>query len=499
MKNKLLYPKTLFLGLMLLCFMPLLSFDVFAQTIQFTSTSGSVNETDGSTSIEVSITGFSGFHICDVILQNGNSADINGFTTQTLFFLNPNPQTVPITITDDLLEEGAENLVFGFTNFTNATAGTPSQFTLTINDDEPNPDVIITEIMQNPNAVLDNDGEWFEIYNNGSTDVDINGWIVKDNDSDSIVINNGGTLTVNPGNFAVLSNNADGGTNGGITVVDYEYSGFTLANTVDEIVLTTSGETEIDRVEYDNGVTFPSVANGASMILLNFTLDNNVGANWGTSTEAYGLGDFGTPGSLGGEAALPVELFSFKGSAKANGVQLNWTTASETDNAGFTLLRNGVEVANFNNTNALKGQGTTSSHTRYSYVDQSATLGSYVYTLRSEDYSGLIHDYNMTVTVEVTELDGGVSVEPSYALDQNYPNPFNPSTTIKYTMKEAGEATLKVYDVLGRQVFEQTKVSVKGDNNSINFNASGLTSGMYFYQMTTEGFTSQMKRMILVK
>lgn len=498
MKNKLLYPKTLFLRLMLLCFMPLLSFDAFAQTIQFTSTSGSVNETDGSTSIEVSITGFSGFHICDVILQNGNSADINGFTTQTLFFLNPNPQTVPITITDDLLEEGAENLVFGFTNFTNATAGTPSQFTLTINDDEPNPDVIITEIMQNPNAVLDSDGEWFEIYNNGSTDVDINGWIVKDNDSDSIVINNGGPLTVNPGNFAVLSNNADGGTNGGITVVDYEYSGFTLANTVDEVVLTTSGETEIDRVEYDNGVTFPSVANGASMILLNFTLDNNVGANWGTSTEAYGLGDFGTPGSLGGEAALPVELSSFIGLAKANGVQLNWVTASETDNDGFILLRDGEVIASHTNTTELDGQGTKSGKTAYKYLDQSVELGTYTYTLRSEDISGLIHDYDFSVNVEVKELGDGSPDEISYALSQNYPNPFNPTTNIAFEMKKAGRATIQVYDMLGRMV-EQLSIDAQKGHNVTKFYGSNLTSGMYFYQMTTEGFTSQMKRMILVK
>ncbi len=354
--------------------------------------------------------------------------------------------------------------------------------------------IVITEIMLNPDAVSDANGEWFELYNPTGTDVDINTWVIFDDSFDLHQINNGGPLLVPAGDFLVLGSNADVGTNGGVTI-DYEYSSFTLNNTVDEIYLYTPTFSLIDEVQYN--ATFPNPT-GASMVLTNLTLDNNVGANWGTSTEAYGDGDFGTPGTLGSDSQLPVELTAFSGRATASGVQLNWTTASETDNAGFILLRNGVEVASFNNTNALKGQGTTSGHTKYNYLDQSATLGSYAYTLRSEDYSGLLHDYTMSVTIEVTELDGGAAVEPSYALDQNYPNPFNPTTNISFTMKESGSASIRVFDVLGRSVQTLTVNAQKGAN-VVNFDGSSLTSGMYFYQMTANGFSSSMKRMILVK
>jgi hypothetical protein len=348
--------------------------------------------------------------------------------------------------------------------------------------------------MLDPDAVLDADGEWFELYNPTGSDVDIDGWFILDDSFDLHQINNGGPLLVPAGGFLVLGSNADVGTNGGVTV-DYEYSSFTLDNTGDELYIYTPTFSLADEVQYN--ATFPNPT-GASMVLTELTLDNNVGANWGTSTEAYGDGDFGTPGSLGSDSQLPVELTAFSGRATASGVQLNWTTASETDNAGFVLLRNGVEVASFNNTNALKGQGTTSGNTRYSYLDQSATLGSYAYTLRSEDYSGLIHDYNMSVNVEVTELDGGAAVEPSYALDQNYPNPFNPSTNISFTMKESGSASINVFDVLGRSVQTLTVNAQKGAN-VVSFNGSNLTSGIYFYQMSANGFSSAMKRMILVK
>ncbi len=86
----------------------------------------------------------------------------------------------------------------------------------------------------------------------------------------------------------------------------------------------------------------------------------------------------------------------------------------------------------------------------------------------------------------------------SYELSQNYPNPFNPTTQIRYTLEKPGFVTLKIYDVLGRQV----KELVNGNQNSgvynVNFDASGLSSGIYMYQINTEGFQSS-KKMMLIK
>jgi predicted extracellular nuclease len=154
-------------------------------------------------------------------------------------------------------------------------------------------DLVINEIMQNPSAVADSAGEWFEIYNNTAAPVDLQGLTVSDNDIDSFTI--GTSVVVAPGGFAVLGNNASSGINGGVTV-DYQYpSNFFLGNSADELVIF-EGAVEIDRVEWDNGATFPD-PNGASMALNDTANDNNVGANWCTSTTEFGFGDKGTPGA----------------------------------------------------------------------------------------------------------------------------------------------------------------------------------------------------------
>ena len=86
------------------------------------------------------------------------------------------------------------------------------------------PELVINEIMQNPSAVGDDAGEWFEIHNPTGAAVDIDGWTIRDDGSDTHLINNGGPLLVPAGGYVVLGNNADSGTNGGVTV-DYSYNG----------------------------------------------------------------------------------------------------------------------------------------------------------------------------------------------------------------------------------------------------------------------------------
>jgi len=158
-------------------------------------------------------------------------------------------------------------------------------------------DIIVTEIMNNPSAVSDSEGEYFEVYNTTGSDIDLDGWTISDDGADSHVIDD--SLIVPAGGYAVLGNNADMGSNGGAPV-DYSYgSGWFLSNGGDEVILTDPSGTEIDRVEYDGGPNFPDPT-GASMNLdpmaLDFTSNDN-GSNWCTSTSAYGDGDLGTPGA----------------------------------------------------------------------------------------------------------------------------------------------------------------------------------------------------------
>lgn len=161
-------------------------------------------------------------------------------------------------------------------------------------------DIIITEIMKDPDAVSDTDGEYFEIYNTTGSAIDIEGWEIQDNFSDFHTINNGGPLLVPANGYLILGINNNSGTNGGVTV-DYQYSNYTLDNSDDEIALycdPLGSYIEVDRVEYDDGTNFPDPT-GASLNLDPGSFDhvsNDVGANWCESTSTYGSGDKGTPG-----------------------------------------------------------------------------------------------------------------------------------------------------------------------------------------------------------
>jgi photosystem II stability/assembly factor-like uncharacterized protein len=86
----------------------------------------------------------------------------------------------------------------------------------------------------------------------------------------------------------------------------------------------------------------------------------------------------------------------------------------------------------------------------------------------------------------------------SFALEQNYPNPFNPSTVIGYQLAVSSQTTLKVYDVLGREVATLVNERQAAGNHDVKFDASKLTSGIYFYRLTVGGYT-QTKKMLLVK
>ena len=85
-----------------------------------------------------------------------------------------------------------------------------------------------------------------------------------------------------------------------------------------------------------------------------------------------------------------------------------------------------------------------------------------------------------------------------FELDQNYPNPFNPSTRINYTVPTSSFINLKVYDILGNEVAVLVNEEKPAGNYEINFDASRLTGGVYFYQLTSNSFVDT-KKMILLK
>jgi hypothetical protein len=98
----------------------------------------------------------------------------------------------------------------------------------------------------------------------------------------------------------------------------------------------------------------------------------------------------------------------------------------------------------------------------------------------------------------ITETGNTSNIPGNYSLKQNYPNPFNPVTKIDYALPKNGFVTLKVYDMLGREVVSLVNETKAAGNYSVDFNASSLTSGVYFYRLEVNSFVDT-KKMMLVK
>ncbi|HEX9740062.1 MAG TPA: T9SS type A sorting domain-containing protein, partial [Ignavibacteriaceae bacterium] len=190
---------------------------------------------------------------------------------------------------------------------------------------------------------------------------------------------------------------------------------------------------------------------------------------------------------------VPVELTSFTASVISGHVNLNWQTASETNNYGFEVERKAAEQE-FSKVAFIAGYGTTTESKSYNYVDNTVSSGSYTYRLRQVDFDGTF-EYSNEVEVDLAPS--------TYSLAQNYPNPFNPNTKIDFSLASDSKVTLKIFDVLGQEVRTLINGNLAAQSHSIEFNASSLNSGVYFYTIEAKGtdgsnFTST-KKMILTK
>jgi hypothetical protein len=194
-----------------------------------------------------------------------------------------------------------------------------------------------------------------------------------------------------------------------------------------------------------------------------------------------------------GTDPVPVELASFTASASAGVVELNWITATETNNQGFEVQRsNGSE---FETIAFVDGNGTTTATQAYSYTDRSVDVGVYTYRLKQVDFDGTFEYSN------VIEVD--VPAPAEFGLEQNYPNPFNPSTKISFQLKVDAQVSLKVFDVLGQEVATIVNSNLVAGAHSVDFDASALNSGVYLYRIEATGNDGSnfidVKKMILTK
>lgn len=142
---------------------------------------------------------------------------------------------------------------------------------------------------------------------------------------------------------------------------------------------------------------------------------------------------------------------------------------------------------------AVGGKSTNSTH-HLSFTIGESLIG-FSNNSSTKSYAGFWYAYIESIT---TDVEDQLSVPTDYKLEQNYPNPFNPGTVIRFAVPERTMVTLKVYDIIGREI--ATLINEERDRGWYNqsFDASKLASGIYIYRLSA-GAKVFSKKMMLIK
>jgi hypothetical protein len=192
-------------------------------------------------------------------------------------------------------------------------------------------------------------------------------------------------------------------------------------------------------------------------------------------------------------SVMPVKLFSLSSAVYGRDIKLNWSTSSETNNAGFEIQRltSDNQNSDWSNIGFIKGSGTTNIVSNYNFTDSKLNKGKYQYRLKQIDNNGNFEYHSLNNIIEI-----GTPLK--FSLSQNYPNPFNPTTKIDFQIPYDTKVTLLVYDISGRQIATLINNEFKkADFYSVDFNASNLSSGVYFYKIITDKFSDTNKGILL--
>ena len=180
---------------------------------------------------------------------------------------------------------------------------------------------------------------------------------------------------------------------------------------------------------------------------------------------------------------LPITLISFKGKSTPNGVQLNWTTATEQNNANFELQHstNGKEFATIS---ILPGSGTSTEYKHYDYIDHNPSAGTGYYRLKQVDMDGT-STYSSVIAIQFS-----LTPEKS-ALKVLYPINLSAINLSIYSIKET-DAQVMVFD-LNNKKLSSTIVRLNQGFNTIQMPATYLQNGMYIATIHTQTETFSQK------
>jgi predicted extracellular nuclease len=364
---------------------------------------------------------------------------------------------------------------------------------------------VINELYSRGTAV---ELDWIEIYNPTASSIDITGYKIYDSGG------NAGTKPKKlfPGGSVIPAN--------GVLVIitdDTDPSGFGLSSSGEKVWFEDASGTLIDSVDLvaitDTATSYGRMPDGS--------------ANWQILNPR-------TRGTLNSPVVVSVvinELFSRGTAAELDWIEIYNPSASSVDITGFKIYDSGgnagtkpkkefpvgsvIPATGFLviivDDTAASGFGLSSSGEKVWFENASGTVIDSVDLVAITDTAasyGRFPDGSASWNILIPRTRGVANILTSveddfntiseYQLYQNYPNPFNPTTTINFTIPATSNVSLKVFNILGKEVATLVNETKSAGNYSINFDASGLSSGVYFYQLTTDNFTS-MKKFTLMK
>ncbi len=187
---------------------------------------------------------------------------------------------------------------------------------------------------------------------------------------------------------------------------------------------------------------------------------------------------------------LPVELTNFEASAVGFRVDLNWTTASETNNSGFEIHSRSQGDSNWINRGFVEGHGSTLEAQYYGFSVRDLRPGIHHFRLKQIDFDGAFEFHPIIELV--------VDFPNTYSLSSAYPNPFNPSSNFTLILREKQEVQIDLVDALGtvQQVIFDGVIQA-GNAKSFTIRAEGLSTGIYFYRARGEYFQASKKVVLL--
>ncbi len=302
-------------------------------------------------------------------------------------------------------------------------------------------------------------------------------------DGDSIIavgaVSSSGTRV----SFSSVGNTVDGRIKPDVMAMG---SGVTLASPFGNTTYTTG-----------SGTSFSCpLAAGVAAIILSFNHSltpiqvrdamRSTASRSGNPDREYGWGILNALNAI--NYATPVELISFNAEKFANGIQLTWATATETNGYGFSIEQ-AKDNAVFSEIGFVNAAGNSNSIKEYQFINKIQIPGKYYYRLKQIDLDGTF-DYSSVVEVTIAN--------PSeFTLSQNYPNPFNPSTKIKYSVPFDAFIKINLYDMLGCKVGQIFSGEVQAGEHEIIFSTNDsnypMTSGVYLLRLESEGFQKSIK------